>query len=176
MSKQALKKAIEELDAKQLRALLLELYSARKEAKEFLDFFAEPDIQGLTQKYQEGITKELERRGRRQAKPSITAVRRLIKSYATLQPGPEYVLGLMFYTLEQIKALLTKVWIPDAIEKSLANFMNDVVKYADKNGLWAEFLKRAMPLCEAMKNHAYIDGRRIGTRWQEIITAYTPSL
>ena len=44
MSKTALKKALAGMDAAQLTELITDLYEARSEAKEYLDFYINPDI------------------------------------------------------------------------------------------------------------------------------------
>ena len=43
MSKRELKAALKDLDREQLTDLILELYSDVKQAKEYLDFYANPD-------------------------------------------------------------------------------------------------------------------------------------
>lgn len=47
MSKTTLRKAIKDFEAPELRELLIDVYTKSKEARELLDFFAEPDILSL---------------------------------------------------------------------------------------------------------------------------------
>ncbi len=50
MSKATLKKELKNFDADQLREILLDLYSARKESKEYPDFFVDHDIDAMIEK------------------------------------------------------------------------------------------------------------------------------
>ena len=54
------------MDADQLRELILDVYSARKEAKEYFEFFLDPDVDKLRDKLWTVIEKELNRTKRRQ--------------------------------------------------------------------------------------------------------------
>ena len=45
MSKTALKKVLAGMTAQQLTELITDLYEARSEAKEYLDFYINPDIE-----------------------------------------------------------------------------------------------------------------------------------
>ena len=47
MSKIQLKKELQTMEAPQLREMILEAYSARKEIKEYFEFFLNPDIEHL---------------------------------------------------------------------------------------------------------------------------------
>ena len=49
MSKKDLKAALKGLDRDQLTELILEVYSKIKEAKKFLDFYADPDEEKLAE-------------------------------------------------------------------------------------------------------------------------------
>ena len=52
MSKALLKKELEKMSASQLRHLILETYEARKEFKEYFEFFLNPDAGKLREKYE----------------------------------------------------------------------------------------------------------------------------
>ena len=49
-------------------AMVLELYSARKEAKDYLEFYAEPDEQGKLEEYKDTIREEFYPRRNREPK------------------------------------------------------------------------------------------------------------
>ena len=51
MSKTSLKKLLSELDRDQLAEMIVELYEARKEAREYLEYFVSPDENAMLEKY-----------------------------------------------------------------------------------------------------------------------------
>lgn len=59
MSKADVKKYIKSLDKSSLEELVLDLYSARKEAKEFLEYVIKPNDRGKLEEYREIIKKSL---------------------------------------------------------------------------------------------------------------------
>lgn len=58
MSKTQLKKFLNTLNHDQITEMVLELYAARKEAKDYLDYFMNPDEEKMQEKYRAIITKE----------------------------------------------------------------------------------------------------------------------
>ena len=57
MSKTEVKKYIKSLDRQGLEQLVLDLYTARKEAKEFLDYAVHPNDFAIVEHFKEIITK-----------------------------------------------------------------------------------------------------------------------
>ncbi|MCM1029757.1 MAG: DUF6155 family protein [Alloprevotella sp.] len=152
MSKATLKKALAALTSEQKDQLLLDLYAARPEAKEYLDFFINPDIDRLIDKTAEAIDKEVNRRGRYgYNKPRITKIRALIKKIATLYPGPEYVIDIMARTVEAAaRTSMTGHWFTGAHEAALARIMVDALTEADAAGILAPTLTRFRHLIDTM--------------------------
>ena len=58
MSKAEVKKYIKSLERGSLEELVMDLYSARKEAKEYLEYVIKPNDKGKLEEYREIITKE----------------------------------------------------------------------------------------------------------------------
>ena len=56
MSKADVKKYIKSLDKSSLEELVMDLYSARKEAKEYLEYVIKPNDKGKLDEYREIIT------------------------------------------------------------------------------------------------------------------------
>ena len=54
MSKLLLKKEIKDLTRNQLEQMILDAYDAKKEIKEYFDFYVNPDVEKLTEKIQSG--------------------------------------------------------------------------------------------------------------------------
>ena len=58
MSKAEVKKYIKSLEHGSLEELVMDLYSARKETKEYLEYVIKPNDKGKLEEYREIITKE----------------------------------------------------------------------------------------------------------------------
>ena len=61
MSKTTLKKQLALMTAGQIAELVLDLYAARPEAKEYLDFYVQPDIDKRLERAKSNIKKEINR-------------------------------------------------------------------------------------------------------------------
>ena len=55
MSRTTLRKAIKDFDAEELRQLIMDIYARSKEAKEILDFYANPDIRAKREQIEKPI-------------------------------------------------------------------------------------------------------------------------
>lgn len=51
MSKSTIKKLLQSMTKEDIIEMVLDMYSARKEAKEYLEFYAEPDEKGKLEEY-----------------------------------------------------------------------------------------------------------------------------
>ncbi len=101
MSKAKLKKALQELDPEQLKEVIFELYDLRPEAKEYLDFWIDPDIEKESEKYRIRIFRIFfisEERPRKN--PDFKELKTLLKYYASLGIDPEKRIELKLYTLD----------------------------------------------------------------------------
>lgn len=64
MSKLLLKKEIKDLTRNQLEQMILDAYDAKKEIKEYFDFYVNPDVEKLTEKFKVAISREFAQIGR----------------------------------------------------------------------------------------------------------------
>ena len=58
MSKATIKKILQSMPKEEIIDMVLEMYDARKEAKEYLEFYANPDEDGKLEEYKKIITEE----------------------------------------------------------------------------------------------------------------------
>lgn len=103
MSKASVKKALKELDQEGLVNLLMDLYACRKDAKDFLEFWADPDEDKELERVKERIHKLFflpHDKPRR--KPDMTEIKTLVKNFRTLGPDPEKIADLLIYLPEQM--------------------------------------------------------------------------
>lgn len=152
MSKTQLKKELVNLSQEQLIELITDLYEARKEAKDYLDFYVNPDINKRLDKARTAIVKEAVRKSRGYSRLRMTRIRGYIKDIASLNPGAEPVLEIMTYALECICAIGSKDWIKDATQRGSAKLLRDTVAYADRNGMLGDYLPRIEKAVNDMKS------------------------
>ena len=99
MSKADVKKYIKSLDKSSLEELVLDLYSARKEAKDYLEYVIKPNDKGKLEEYREVITKEFfPNRG--EPKMRFSVCRKAVSEFKSLDPAPEFLADLMLYIPE----------------------------------------------------------------------------
>ena len=79
------------MSAEQISEMVLDLYAARSEAREYLDFFVSPDIEKKLDKSRSLIKKEMSRNSKGRNKSRSTRIRRFIKDISSLNPGAEPV-------------------------------------------------------------------------------------
>lgn len=83
--------------------LLMDLYACRKDAKDFLEFWANPDEDKELERVKERIHKLFflpQNKPRR--KPDMTEIKTLVKNFRTLGPDPEKIADLLIYVPEQM--------------------------------------------------------------------------
>lgn len=87
MSKATLKKELESFTREQLIQVLMDTYSSSKSAKEYLEFFLNPDVQALHQKKIDIITKELRREKWGYSKARISYIKKTLKEFESFNVG-----------------------------------------------------------------------------------------
>ena len=81
MSKAQLKKELQTLDKDQLVEVLLNTYSSSAEAKEYLEFFLNPDVNSLMDKKLKIIDKELNRTKYGYSKARVSVLNKTLKEF-----------------------------------------------------------------------------------------------
>lgn len=142
MSKTALRKAIKDFEAPELRELLIDVYTKSKEARELLDFFAEPDIEKKAETYRVQLTKEATRFTRRAHHPRITKLRTAIKRFRTFEPGSEAVADLMVHTSVELISIGNDGWLRERLYVQIQKFLGETLDYLLENDLLDDFLPR----------------------------------
>lgn len=89
------------LDREQLADVLLQVYEAKKEARDFLDYFVDPDEQAALDKYKAIVVKEF-RPAKGRAKRRVSVCRKAIKEFMVLQPSPPLVADLIVTYTEHL--------------------------------------------------------------------------
>lgn len=130
------------MDAVQLRELILDVYSARKEAKEYFEFFLDPDVDKLHDKLWTTIEKELNRTKRRQLAARFSQITAHIKYFASMGIDAERVLALMLNTLAMATFLECRYYSAPSYANGIVRLFGKAVEYADKHLLFAQNVER----------------------------------
>lgn len=139
MSKTTLKKVLDDLSKEQLAEMILDIYSNRKDAKDYFEFYLNPDVDKLFEKYYIAIYKELHRFKRYYSAARVSRIKKAIKEFASFSPGENYVLKLYISALRESIAISDTFM--DQTARSFAQLLKQTIDYANKNGLFATFLK-----------------------------------
>ena len=143
MSKTTLKKTLRELTRDQIIDVVLELYDARRDAREYLEYFVNPDEAGMAEKARAIIAKEFfPPRGR--AKGRSLICRRAIKDYTLLHPSPRHIAAVNLYLVECVitYAVAKRWWITETQEKLLHSALIEAVDYCISHDLYEDMHSR----------------------------------
>lgn len=142
MSKAAVKKYIHSLDREALEQLVLDMYSARKEAKELLEYMVNPNDQAKYEEYKAIITKEFyPKRG--EGKMRYSVCKKAVKEFKSLDPDPMLLADLMLLIPEyasQIADDWGDLW--EAFYDGCYNNFRAALKYISDHELYPHFKKR----------------------------------
>ncbi|MDE7452289.1 MAG: hypothetical protein K2M52_03040, partial [Paramuribaculum sp.] len=130
------------LDKEQIIEMVLDLYAARPEAKEYLDFWVSGDIDSKLNKAKAGIIKEISRRQRNRPRPRMTKIKRFIKDIVSLNADSEAVTDIMTFAVERMCSAGSNGWIKDSTQKSTAKLLHDTLAYSRQHGEYATALNR----------------------------------
>lgn len=159
MSKTQLKKELARLDAEQMRELIIDLYEARKEAKDYLDFFVDPDIEARLEKARTAISKEMRRVTHGRCNMRISRVKQAIKSISSLKPGDEHVCEIMTYSVVTACEVTAGLWIKESLQESIAKLLRETVILADSTGMLDAYAGRLNEAINGMKSGIFYRNR-----------------
>ncbi|MDE6330255.1 MAG: hypothetical protein K2L83_06035 [Muribaculaceae bacterium] len=149
MSKAKLKKALKKLPKEQLIEMVVELYSSRKEAKEYLDYWLEPDEEKELERCKTLVGREFFTPGGvARRTPTATSVNRIIKSFESLCCAPEHVAELRLTAAETLASWIEKRKRRSTYMEWLKREAHDIELYATFHELEERFELRCRRLQE----------------------------
>lgn len=155
MSKVTVRKTIAEFDARQLRELILEVYSKSKEAKELLDFFATPDIEAKVEEYKVPLFKEINRVYHHLPHPRMPKIRSILKRFSMLEPGDEAIAQLRAYImLEFCETGKDDPFEPNIVE-AIDKFFRETLIFMKKRAMLDEYFPQFKKAIESMKDRLF---------------------
>lgn len=152
MSKTTLKKLLLELDKDQLMQVILDLYNARKEAREYLEYFVDPDENAMFEKYRGIIIKEFfPVKGRAKGRTSVC--KKAIKDFSLLHPSPRLVGELKMCLIEMILsyAVRMRTRIKESHENTLFAVFEEMLDYMYSHDLLLGFEPRIVQAVNVAK-------------------------
>jgi hypothetical protein len=155
MSKTEVKKYIKSLDRQGLEQLVLDLYSARKEAKEFLEYAVNPNDNAKYEQYKEIITKEFfPKRG--EGKMRFSVCKKAVKDFKALDPDPVLLCDLMLY-IPECASKVANGWgdLWESFYDSAYNNFVIALKEISKCDLKAHFQKRVDKILDNCQSSGY---------------------
>lgn len=124
--------------------MVLEMYDARKEAKEYLDYYANPDEDCKLKEYKDIIREEFyPANERKEAKLRFAVCRKAVSDYKKLKPSPDKIADLMLFYVENACQFTNEygdMW--EQYYTSVENNFNRTMAFMNKNGLLEQFKPR----------------------------------
>lgn len=136
MSKAQLKKTLAGMEAKEIAEMVCELYDARPEAKEYLEFWLNPDVGNELEKYKVKIYRLFyTASGKQRKRPTQTAIKKELKYFSTICYDPEAIAELYIYLCETDLQWLREKRNPAPYIKSAKALLELCRKHIDTAGL-----------------------------------------
>lgn len=133
MSKSSLRKELATLSQAQLIDIITDAYCARPEFKEYFEFFLNPDVDKLFEKYEKIITKELNRTKWGQSKARVSVFKKLLKEFAGFNPGPEPVFNFKMRVLRRIGLTEKFVDLTPTQIKYIGTLVGEIITFSNEN-------------------------------------------
>lgn len=167
MSKAQLKKALAGMDAGSIAEMVCELYDARPEAKEYLEFWLKPDMKGELDKYKVKIHRLFfTTSGKPRKRPTITSIKKELKYFSSLCFEPEIMSELYIYLCETDIQWLREKRNPSASIKSAQGNLSLCRQYIETSGLEDRFSIKLERLEEELKEEEKRGTERRGYGWR----------
>jgi len=152
VSKTALKKELKSFSAEQLTDVILNVYDSSKEAKDYLEFFLNPDPEAFVGEKFDAMAKELKRVKRgSMSKGRISVIRKQIKQAQAYGLSPEYIDRLMIGAITILVSTEKYLYYSAALFSGTYKLVADYVIWANKCGLLSIALEKLESLVHDSK-------------------------
>lgn len=100
MSKSTVKKFLQSMPKESIIGMVMEMYSARKEAQEYLEFYTHPNERGKLEEYKNIIREEFYPARRREPQTRFAVCRKAVADFKKLKPSADALADLMVSYME----------------------------------------------------------------------------
>ena len=147
--------------------LMIQVYEASKEAKAWLDFYLDPDIEALSEKYRKQIHQKCYGRSGKARRPKMRDCNQLIKTFSLIVQDPAPVGDLMLYFMEEITRVATaKGRYSESYTRTLSGQFRKILEYMNSSGL----LEYSMPRVRKIIGLAERCSRYLAEEYEEVLT------
>ncbi len=169
MSKASLKKVLKGMEADQLRDIIVELYENRPEAKDYLDYWADPNPEKVIEEYKKNIFKLFfMSEGRPRKSPDFKELKKLIKYFMTLYLSPEQNIDIKLYSVEIYLLWLqsrNKVMSHEKRVTGMLNEVNENIIEQNMNDIFSLRSERVAEDLDSLFRRGDLISRRGWRRW-----------
>ena len=131
-----MKKALAALDKEEIITMVTELYDARKEAKEYLEYWIDPDAGKELERVEKLVDRQFfTPQGVSRRTLSLPTINKLIKDFMSICFEPERVADLLIYTTERMADWLEVRYRRVAYRTSLRKYLNEATLYVESHEL-----------------------------------------
>lgn len=152
MSRAKLKKELMGMSHEQMVQIVLEAYDARKETRDYFEFFLDPNVEKALEAARQKLEKEFKLK-RGYLKFSITKLRAIIKQFESLGVGPSDTLTLMADVVRSLTVYGSRFRISDGYYPVIQRYIVQTLKYANDNG---ELDKALTAVNELLEGRVYL--------------------
>lgn len=127
--------------------VVMELYDARKEAREYLDYYANPNETNELEKFKKIVFKEFGDDGKHDPKCSFSVCRKALSDFKKLAPSTDTLADAMVFYVERICEFSFNagdLW-EQYYDSALSNFRT-MLKYLVKNNLLEAMMPRLVQI------------------------------
>lgn len=142
MSKSILRKELAKMSHEQLEQIILDAYDARTETKEYFEFFLNPDVEKILEKHKKCVAKELNRIKWGTSKARVSVIKHSVKNFASLNPGTDAVMDMLFTTLNMLCITERHVNLMPTQERYIHALVQQIVKLADEHEIVVQTMTR----------------------------------
>lgn len=143
MSKAQLKKYIQGLDREHLEEFVLDIYSDVKPAKEYLDFFLNPDVNKVVDKTQKALYSKIFRpNGEPMTRVKFTKINDIMKDFSSKVRDPYIVADLMVYLLTTLCTYGERYCHGESFVRSLVANFGRFSKWIVSSGIEKEYKEK----------------------------------
>lgn len=140
MSKATLSKELAQMDAPQLRELILTAYSKRKDFKEYLEYFLNPDPALKFEKSLTAAEKEINRfRRGHLSKARVSVLNKIVKDFESYEPGEDMVMQLRWGIILLMMSVSFKCYMSATQARGTAKMIRSLLEMADKENVYSEW-------------------------------------
>ena len=147
MSKAQLKKHLNTLEKPQIIEMVMELYDARKEAKEYLEFYLNPDENKELEKFKKIVLKEFDDDISCNPQCRFSVCRKALSDFKKLAPSEDALAEAMVYYVELVCKFSFEagdLW-EQYYDSAVSNFRS-MLKFLTKNNLLEPMMPRVVQI------------------------------